>query len=127
MLPVANLHLKAFESSITDCAIQGASVYLTYRAKVRDSTDNKYYSHDGEETNIIRSYSSSGNSYTTSPNNQSTSTNKAVPQIDVSTFVTPQSDVENEPHLMASVNEALAWRKVLPFLPNMSGEFISFL
>lgn len=26
--------------------------------------------------------------------------------------------------LLAGVNEATAWRKVLPFLPNMSGEFI---
>ena len=27
---------------------------------------------------------------------------------------------------LAGVNEALAWLKVLPYLPNMSGEFIHF-
>lgn len=33
----------------------------------------------------------------------------------------------NQPQLLAGLNEALAWRKVLPFLPNMSGELISYI
>ena len=33
----------------------------------------------------------------------------------------------NQPQLLAGLNEALAWRKVIPFVPNMSGELITYI
>jgi hypothetical protein len=37
------------------------------------------------------------------------------------------SESHQDPPLLAGVNEALAWCKVLPFLPDMSGELVRYV
>ena len=100
LLPVANLHLKLLVSCISETVIQGAIVDLSSGSNA-DSDGSQVKCSVGEEKSR-----------------------------DVQTDSTEKDALGAYPYgeqpFLAGVNEALAWLKVLPFLPNMSGEFIHF-
>ena len=99
---MANLHLKLLVSCISETVIQGAIVDLSSGSNA-DSDGSQVKCGVGEE----RCREGQG-------------------QADRDDKDALGAYPFGDQPFLAGVNEALAWLKVLPYLPNMSGEFIHF-
>mmetsp|Transcript_6613 Transcript_6613/g.6733 ORF Transcript_6613/g.6733 Transcript_6613/m.6733 type:complete len:942 (-) Transcript_6613:99-2924(-) len=100
LLPVSNLHMRDLESCITHRKISETIVDLN------NSNSNNNDNDSSDKKNEINTYAVLSNS------------DKKTSEING-----PLLTGENKP-LLAGINEALGWNNVLPYTPNMSGEFI---
>ena len=95
------MHMKSFKSCISETTIQGAVVALRY----------VHVAHTQANASDVLSNRDAKASKDTGDSNR---------------FLDRKMHCNHDNSFLAGVNETLAWRRVIPFLPDMSGEFVQY-
>jgi hypothetical protein len=93
------MHMKSLKSCISETPIQGAVVALRYVHVVQTKAPDV-------------------------PSNRDAKASKETG--DSNRFIDRRTHCNHDNSFLAGVNETLAWRRVIPFLPDMSGEFVQY-
>ena len=100
-LPVANMHMKSLKSCISETPIQGTVVALRY----------VHVAHTKTKASDV-------------PSNRDAKASMEASDSD--RFIDQKMHCNYDNSYLAGVNETLAWGRVIPFLPDMSGEFVQY-